>query len=130
VAYSIAKYGMSLCVLGMAEEFRPFGIAVNALWPHTPIATAAIEFATRSRSDFGNCRTPAIMADAAYAVLAKPSREFTGQFLIDDLLLAREGVADFAKYKHSDAGTLTMDLFVDERTPVPPGVTIAPRPFG
>ena len=84
VAYTMAKFGMSLCVLGMAEEFRDEGIAFNALWPRTTIATAAIRFALGGDEAIRRCRTPEIMADAAYAIFAKPARELTGQFLIDD----------------------------------------------
>jgi citronellol/citronellal dehydrogenase len=99
LAYTMAKYGMSLCVLGMAEEWRAEGIAVNALWPRTAIDTAAIGFimdaAARRR-----CRLPAIMADAAHWVLTQPARGPTGQFLIDDEVLKGSGVTDFAKYRH------------------------------
>ena len=84
VAYTMAKFGMSLCVLGMAEEFKDEGIAFNALWPRTTIATAAIRFALGGDEAIRRCRTPEIMADAAYAIFAKPARELTGQFLIDD----------------------------------------------
>src|SRR3569623_3706238 len=86
-AYTLAKFGMSMCVLGMSAEFKAAGIAFNALWPRTGIATAAIRNALAGDEGMRRCRTPQIMADAAYAVLTKPSREFTGNFLIDDSFL-------------------------------------------
>lgn len=113
VAYTMAKYGMSLCVLGMAEEFRAEGIAVNALWPRTAIDTAAIGFimddAARRRS-----RLPAIMADAAHWILTRPSRELTGRFLIDEEVLREAGVTDFAQYRHPGVSEaeLIPDFFV------------------
>jgi citronellol/citronellal dehydrogenase len=98
VAYTISKYGMSLCVLGMAEEFRSVGIAVNALWPRTIIATAAVQNLLGGDEATRRARKPDIMADAAYAILIRPSREFTGRFLIDEDLLRAEGVSDFSSY--------------------------------
>ncbi|MBM3846403.1 MAG: NAD(P)-dependent oxidoreductase [Verrucomicrobia bacterium] len=98
VAYSIAKYGMSLCVLGMAEEFKGGGIAVNALWPRTIIATAAVQNLLGGDAAIRRARRPGIMGDAAHAVLTKPSREFTGRFLIDEDFLRTEGVTDFSSY--------------------------------
>src|SRR5207344_931890 len=95
VAYTMAKFGMSMCVLGMAEEFRSAGIAFNALWPRTGIATAAIEFALTGEQGMRHCRKPEIMADAAHALFCKPARSFTGNFLIDDSFLYEEGVRDF-----------------------------------
>jgi citronellol/citronellal dehydrogenase len=113
VAYTMAKFGMSLCVLGMAEEFKAEGIAVNALWPRTAIDTAAIGLIM---SDEARRRTrlPAIMADAAYAVLTQPSRAATGQFLIDDEVLKASGVTDFAQYRHPgvEEDELIADFFV------------------
>jgi citronellol/citronellal dehydrogenase len=110
LAYTMAKYGMTLCVLGMAEEWRARGIAVNALWPRTAIDTAAIGFimddAARRR-----CRQPSIVADAAHWVLTQPAGELTGQFLIDDEVLKRSGVTDFAKYRHP--GVSEDELIVD-----------------
>jgi len=110
-AYTIAKYGMSMCVLGMAAEFRG-QIAFNALWPHTPIATSAIgnlqgEEAMRAT------RTPEIMADAAYAIFKKDARSYTGHFLLDDEVLAADGVTDFSRYRVDPATPLRVDLFVD-----------------
>lgn len=124
VAYTMAKFGMSMCVLGMAEEFRNDGIAFNALWPRTGIATAAIQFALTGEEGLKHCRTPEIMADAAYAIFNKPSRELTGQFLIDDTFLYDEGVRDFDPYKVDPAATLMPDFFVPENSVPPPGVTI------
>ncbi|MEQ1440307.1 NAD(P)-dependent oxidoreductase [Fontimonas sp. SYSU GA230001] len=116
VAYSIAKYGMSLCTLAWAQEFRKDGIAANSLWPHTTIATAAITLvggdAIMKRS-----RTPDIMGDAAQLILSKPSREFTGHFCIDDQVLRDAGVTDFSRYA-AVPGTpdheLAPDLFLPD----------------
>ena len=124
VAYTMAKFGMSMCVLGMAEEFRSDGIAFNALWPRTGIATAAIQFALAGEEGLRHCRTPEIMADAAYAIFNKPSRALTGQFLIDDTFLYGEGVRDFDRYKVDPAATLMPDFFVPESSAPPPGVQI------
>lgn len=112
VAYSMAKYGMSLCVLGMAEEFKPHGIAVNALWPRTVIATAAVRNLLGGDEAIRGSRTPDIMADAAYVILTKPSREFTGKFCIDEAILRSEGVTDFAQYQSAAGAELLPDLFV------------------
>jgi citronellol/citronellal dehydrogenase len=124
VAYSIAKFGMSLCVLGMAEEFRSRRIAFNALWPRTGIATAAVEFALSGAEGMRHCRTPAIMADAAYAVFNKASADFTGHFLIDDSFLYAEGVRDFEQYRVDPSKPLMPDFFVPDEPPPPPGVVI------
>jgi citronellol/citronellal dehydrogenase len=113
VAYTIAKYGMSMCVLGMAEEFRKDGIAVNALWPRTTIATAALQIIPGARPEAG--RTPEIMADAAHAVLTRSSRELTGRFLIDEEVLRESGVTDFSRYAVDAREKLRVDLFLDER---------------
>jgi citronellol/citronellal dehydrogenase len=117
VAYTMAKYGMSLCVLGMAEEFRTDGIAVNALWPRTAIATAAIEFAVGDGNTLRFCRKPEILADAAHWILTQPSRELTGQFLVDDELLARAGVTDFDAYAVDPSAPLALDFFLDDKGP-------------
>jgi citronellol/citronellal dehydrogenase len=130
VAYTMAKFGMSMCVLGMAGEFRDDGIAFNALWPRTIIATAAIQFAVGDPERMRHCRTPAIMADAAHAILTKPSREFTGHFLIDDSLLYAEGERDFEKYRVDPSVELASDFFVPESSIPPPGVTITPHGSG
>jgi citronellol/citronellal dehydrogenase len=124
VAYTMAKFGMSMCVLGMAEEFRADGIAFNALWPRTGIATAAIQFALAGEEGMRRCRTPEIMADAAYAVFNKPAREFTGNFLIDDTFLYAEGERDFDKYRVDPTEPLMPDFFVPADSVPPPGVKI------
>jgi citronellol/citronellal dehydrogenase len=110
VAYTMAKYGMSECVLGMAEEFRDRGVAVNALWPRTVIRTAAL--AMIPGVDPARCRTPEIMADAAHAVLTTPARERTGRFLIDEDVLREAGVTDFTRYAVDPAQPLLPDLFL------------------
>ncbi|MGE5501694.1 MAG: SDR family oxidoreductase [Ignavibacteriales bacterium] len=124
VAYTMAKYGMSMCMLGMAEEFKDDGIAFNALWPRTGIATAAIKFALAGDEGMRHCRTPEIMADAAYAIFNKPSREFTGQFVIDDTFLYGEGVRDFEHYRVDPTASLMPDFFVPADIPAPPGVKV------
>lgn len=113
VAYTMAKYGMSLCVLGMAEEFRPQGIAVNALWPRTAIDTEAIRLIAgheaRKRS-----RRPEIMADAAHWIMSQPSRKITGRFYLDDEVLRGAGVTDFSRYRHAgvEESELAADFFL------------------
>jgi len=124
VAYTMAKYGMSMCMLGMAEEFKDDGIAFNALWPRTGIATAAIKFALAGDEGMRHCRTPEIMADAAYAIFNKPSREFTGQFVIDDTFLYGEGVRDFDQYRVDPSASLMPDFFVPADSVPPPGVKV------
>jgi citronellol/citronellal dehydrogenase len=124
VAYTMAKYGMSMCMLGMADEFKDDGIAFNALWPRTGIATAAIKFALAGDEGMRHCRTPEIMADAAYAIFNKPSREFTGQFVIDDTFLYGEGVRDFDHYKVDPNASLMPDFFVPADSVPPPGVKV------
>jgi citronellol/citronellal dehydrogenase len=114
VAYTIAKYGMSMCVLGMAEEFRGDGIAVNALWPRTTIATAALQIIPGAKPELG--RKPEIMADAAHRVLTRDSRSLTGQFLIDEDVLHEAGVTDFSAYAVKRGEKLRVDLFLDERS--------------
>ncbi len=100
VAYTMAKFGMSMCVLGMAEEFRNDGIAVNALWPRTVIDTAALQMIPGV--DRTKCRSPEILADAAHFILTRESRVFTGQFWIDDDLLRTAGVTDLSGYRRPD----------------------------
>lgn len=112
VAYTIAKYGMSLCALGMAEEFKDDGIAVNTLWPRTVIATAAVQNLLGGDDTIRGSRTPEIMADAAYAILTKPSRSFTGNFCIDDEVLRAAGVTDFDKYQSVPGAELLPDFFL------------------
>jgi citronellol/citronellal dehydrogenase len=122
--YSIAKYGMSLVVLGLAGELRAKGIAVNALWPRATIATAAIKNLLGGEAVMRMSRTPAIMADAAYLVFQKPSRSFTGNFLIDDSFLAAEGVTDFEQYRVDPGEPLARTFFVPEEPAPPPGVSV------
>jgi len=119
VAYSIAKFGMSLCVLGMAEEFKEQGIAVNALWPRTAIATAAVKNILGGEETVKVSRTPEIMADAAYVILTKDSKDFSGNFCIDDNLLADNGVKDFSKYAEVPFAQLAPDFFVPDDIPPP-----------
>ncbi len=121
-AYSMAKFGMSLVVLGLAGELRPKGIAVNALWPRTIIATAAIKNLLGGEKRMRQARKPDIMADAAYAVLTSPSREFTGHFLIDDTFLAERGVSDFEHYRVDPTEPLAQDFFLPDDVAPPPGV--------
>ena len=112
VAYTMAKYGMSMCVLGMAEEFRRDGIAVNALWPRTAIDTAAL--AMIPGVDTAACRTPEILSDSAYVILNRVSKECTGNFFIDDEVLASVGVTDLDKYSVVPGTTdFLLDFFID-----------------
>ena len=122
--YSIAKYGMSLVVLGLAGELRAKGIAVNALWPRATIATAAIKNLLGGERVMRMSRTPAIMADAAYLVFQKPSRSFTGNFLIDDTFLAAEGITDFEQYRADPSEPLARTFFVPDEPAPPPGVSV------
>jgi citronellol/citronellal dehydrogenase len=111
LAYTMAKYGMSMCVLGHAEEFRPFGIAVNALWPRTAIATAALQMIPGIEPR--HCRTVDIMADAAYAVLTSDASHSTGKFLVDEDVLRAAGVVDFDRYSVVPGSrSLMPDLFL------------------
>lgn len=119
VAYTMAKFGMSMCVLGMAEEFKEDGVAVNALWPRTAIATAAIKNALGGDAIMNISRSPEIMGDAAYVILTKNSREFTGNFCIDDNLLAENGVEDFSQYAEVPFEQLAPDFFVPDYIEVP-----------
>ncbi len=112
VAYTMAKFGMSMCVLGMAEELKDEGIAVNALWPRTVIATAAVQNLLGGERVMRGSRKPEIMGDAAYAILTKPSREFTGNFCIDDDLLRSVGVTDLSGYQLVPGAELLPDFFV------------------
>jgi citronellol/citronellal dehydrogenase len=126
-AYSIAKFGMSLVVLGLAGELRSKGIAVNALWPRTVIATAAVQNLLGGDAVIQRARKPEIVADAAYALFAKPAREFTGHFLIDDNFLAENGVRDFDRYRVNPEQELAPDFFVPDDSPLPSGVSIGVR---
>jgi citronellol/citronellal dehydrogenase len=123
-AYSMAKFGMSLAVLGLAGELRAKGIAVNALWPRTTIATAAVNNLLGGAQLMRASRKPEIMGDAAHAIFASPSRETTGRFFIDDLVLAECGVRDFDCYRVDPSSPLMPDFFVPEETPVPEGVSL------
>ncbi len=114
VAYTIAKYGMSMCVLGMAEEFRDRGIAVNALWPRTVIDTAALNL-LGGEALARHSRKPEIVADAARAILLRDSRKATGNFYVDDEVLAEEGVTDLSGYSVVPGAELVPDGFVDPR---------------
>lgn len=114
LAYTIAKYGMSLCVLGMAEEFKSAGIAVNALWPRTIIATAAVQNLLGGEEAIRRARRPEIVSDAAHAILTKPSREFTGRFLIDEDFLREEGMTDFSSYLMVPGAEPMEDFFLPE----------------
>lgn len=114
VAYTMAKFGMSMCTLGMAEEFRKDGIAVNSLWPLTAIDTAAVRNLLGGEAVASMSRSPEIMADAAHAILTRPSREATGNFFIDELVLKEEGETDFSKYAPGAKGPLAGDFFVPD----------------
>ena len=111
-AYSLAKFGMSLCALGHAEEFRSDRIAVNTLWLRTVIATAAVQNLLGGEESMNKARKPEIVADAAYAILVKPSREFTGNFCIDEDVLRAAGVSDFERYSSVPGSELLPDFFV------------------
>lgn len=126
-AYSMAKYGMSLVVLGLAGELRPKGIAVNALWPRTTIATSAIKNLLGGDLIMRRSRTPEILADAACRIFAKPAKSFTGNFLIDDTFLAAEGVTDFDRYRVDPREPLAPDFFVPDEEKPPPGVSLAAK---
>ena len=119
VAYTMAKYTMSMCVLGMAEEFKPDSIAVNALWPRTAIATAAVQNHLGGDEIMKLSRNVDIMADSAYSILTKDSKSFTGNFCIDDLVLYEDGVKDFSKYASVPFDQLMPDFFVPDDTPLP-----------
>jgi|TARA_B100000902_G_scaffold164264_1_gene159305 citronellol/citronellal dehydrogenase len=119
VGYTMAKYTMSMCVLGMAAEFKEQGVAVNALWPRTAIATAAVQNHLGGDEIMRLSRNVDIMADAAYAILTKDSKEFSGNFCIDDLVLHEAGVTDFTKYANVPFAELMPDFFVPDNTPIP-----------
>lgn len=119
VAYTMAKYTMSMCVLGMAEEFKEFGIAVNALWPRTAIATAAVQNHLGGDEIMRLSRNVDIMADASYEILTKDAKSFTGNFCIDDLVLHSAGITDYTKYADVPFAELMPDFFVPDDTPLP-----------
>ena len=112
LAYTIAKYGMSLCVLGLAEELRPRGIAVNALWPRTVIATAAVQNLLGGDATMARARSPEIVSDAAHAILTSPSRAYTGNFALDEDVLRAAGVTDLSGYSTLPSEQLLPDLFL------------------
>ena len=120
-AYAMAKFGMSLCVLAMAEEFKG-QIAVNALWPRTGIATAAVRNVLGGDEGMRHCRTPEIVADAAWHIFNRPL-SFSGNFLIDDVFLAENGITDFDQYRMDPSKDLIPDFFVPD-APLPPGVSL------
>ncbi len=113
-AYSMAKFGMSMVVLGLAGELRAQGVAVNALWPRTLIATAAVQNLLGGEAMMRRARKPEIVADAACAVFSKSAREFTGNFLIDDTFLGQNGVTDFERYRVDPTQELAYDFFVPD----------------
>ncbi len=117
VAYTIAKYGMSLCTLGMAAEFADDGIAFNSLWPRTIIATAAVQNLLGGDEAMKRARTPAVYADAAHAILNRPSRECSGNFFLCEDVLAEEGVTDLSVYSAVEGAEPQVDLYVDEVNP-------------
>jgi citronellol/citronellal dehydrogenase len=127
-AYTMAKFGMSMCVLGLSGELRSAGVAVNALWPRTTIATAAVGNLLGGEAMMRASRTPEIMGDAAHAILTRPSREFTGQFCIDDKVLYASGVRDFEHYRVDRSVPLMSDFFVPDDDAPPPGVTVQALP--
>ena len=127
-AYTMAKFGMSMCVLGLAGELKRAGIAVNALWPRTPIATAAVGNLLGGEMVIRASRTPEILADAAHVIFTKPSNEFTGNFCIDDKILYDSGVRDFEPYRVDASVPLLSDFFVPDDDVPPPGVKVLPLP--
>ena len=118
-AYMMAKYGMTLCALGIAEEMRADGIASNTLWPRTLVATAAVQNLLGGDEAMGRARKPAVYADAAYTILNKPSREYTGNALLCEDVLLESGITDLSVYNCVPGAELGVDLWVD--TPNPPG---------
>ena len=127
-AYTMAKFGMSMCVLGLSGELKSAGVAVNALWPRTTIATAAIGNLLGGDAMMRASRTPEIMGDAAYVIFTKPTREFTGKFCIDDKVLYASGVRDFEHYRVDPNGRPDVGFFVPDDDVPPPGVTVQALP--
>ncbi len=123
VAYTVAKYNMSLFMLGLAEEFKG-RVAFNGLWPRTTIATSAVKYALGGDAMMNASRSPEILADAAHAIFEKDARTFSGRFLIDDTFLYDEGVRDFEPYRMVPGSTLLPDFFVPADSPPPPGVKL------
>ena len=126
-AYTMAKFGMSMVVLGLAGELRSKGIAVNALWPRTTIATAAIRNLLGGEARMSMSRKPEIVADAAHLIFQKPAKSFTGRFLIDDMFLYGEGVRDFDVYRVDPTQPLSPDFFVPDDDTPPPGVSLTAK---
>jgi citronellol/citronellal dehydrogenase len=126
-AYTMSKFAMSMVVLGLAAELRAQGVAVNALWPRTTIATAAIKNLLGGDEMMRRSRRPEIVAEAAYRIFAKPASSFSGQFLIDDTFLAAEGVADLEPYRIDPQAPLASDFFVPDGIKPPPGVVVLGR---
>jgi citronellol/citronellal dehydrogenase len=127
VAYSMAKFNMSIVALGLSGELAADGIAANALWPRTTIATAAVQNLLGGDALVRRSRTPEIMGDAAHLILTQDAKAFTGRFSIDDSLLYEHGVTDFEKYRVDRSVELAPDFFVPDSIPPPPGVILAPR---
>ena len=127
VAYSMAKFNMSIIALGLAGELKGDGIAVNTLWPRTTIATAAVKNLLGGDALMRMSRTPQIMGDAAHLIFTQDAKTFTGRFCIDDTLLYEHGVRDFEKYRVDPATDLAPDFFVPDSMPPPPGVTLGAR---
>ena len=125
LGYSLAKYGMSLCVLGLAEELRGRGIGVNALWPRTYIATAAVANVVGDAESLKGSRSPEIMADAAREILSRDPRAESGNFHIDDDVLSQAGLRDFSRYRLDAKAPLHLDMFLDPDMPLPPGSDLA-----
>ncbi|HJS09780.1 NAD(P)-dependent oxidoreductase [Sphingopyxis sp.] len=117
--YTLSKYGMSMVTFGMAEEYREVGVAFNALWPRTTIATAAVEFSLGGDEMMRRSRRPEIMADAAYAIFQRSARDYSGNFVLDEDILREEGMTDFSGYRFDPAEPLEIDIFVaDDGQPV------------
>ena len=127
VAYTMAKFNMSIIALGLAGELKGDGIAVNTLWPRTTIATAAVKNLLGGEALMRMSRTPQIMGDAAHLILTQDAKSFTGRFCIDDTLLYEHGVRDFEKYRVDPATDLAPDFFVPDSMPPPPCVTLGAR---
>jgi citronellol/citronellal dehydrogenase len=127
VAYTMAKFNMSIIALGLSGELKPYGIAVNTLWPRTTIATAAVNNLLGGDALMRRSRKPEIMGDAAHLILTQDAKTFTGRFSIDDTLLYEHGARDFEKYRVDPSLELAPDFFVPDSIPPPPGVTLAAR---
>ncbi|MGH6788965.1 MAG: SDR family oxidoreductase [Pseudolabrys sp.] len=125
--YAMAKFGMSMVTLGLAGELRGKGIAVNALWPRTTIATAAIKNLLGGDAIVRRSRKPEILAEAAWRIFQKSARGFTGNFLIDDTFLSGEGITDFDQYRTDPSQPLQVDFFVPDTMPPPKGVSLGPK---